>query len=419
MDSDKFMNLTIRRGTNEIGGSCVEISTENTHILIDIGLPLDFDTKKKEQKQAIREQAHKWCESIDAIFISHYHQDHHGLLSEVSPTMPIFVTAGTASMFNINAMFLPNKTKVTNLHIIQPATKITTTIPIIIGDMKITAFTVDHSAYDACAFLIEADGKRILYSGDIRLHGRKGVLYKNLPREVDYLILEGTNIEKEKTSKTEDEIEKEFGELFGENNEKLNFVWCSGQNIDRLTNIFKATRKTRKTLVVDVYVAAALYEIHKLSDKIPSPESHGIKVWYTKPIKYKDGETNYSLLFPKQRIRPLEIRNNQGKYVVVMRPSMLKDIRQNLKVLKANVITSMWEGYEKNSTDFFEWVDVQGYDKKHIHTSGHADIKSLKMIADYINPKEIIPIHTQKKDYFNVVFQQKIRLLGDNESYQL
>jgi len=34
------MKLTIHRGTHEIGGTCVELATENTRILIDIGLPL-------------------------------------------------------------------------------------------------------------------------------------------------------------------------------------------------------------------------------------------------------------------------------------------------------------------------------------------------------------------------------------------
>lgn len=40
--------------------------------------------------------------------------------------------------------------------------------PIIVDDIRITPYTVDHAAYDACAFLIEAEGRRILYSGDIR-----------------------------------------------------------------------------------------------------------------------------------------------------------------------------------------------------------------------------------------------------------
>ena len=407
------MTLTIHRGTNEIGGSCVEIATESSRVLIDIGLPLDFDKKTVEQKQQIREQAHNWCQGVDAIFISHYHQDHHGLLSEVSPTMPVYVTAGTEAMFKINEVFLPNKTKIENLQIIKPQ------LTINIGDIKLTTFTVDHSAYDACAFLIEADNKRILYSGDIRLHGRKGILYKNLPREVDYLILEGTNIERERKSINEAEIEQDFIELFKKDIDKLNFVWCSGQHIDRLTNIFKAAGKTGRTMVVDVYVAASLYEIHKLNNSIPSSFTHGIKVWYTQPIKYKKGQHNYSLEFQHQRIRPNVIRDNPGKFVVIMRPSMLVALRRGLQVPNANVITSMWKEYEKDSTAFFDWVDSQGYVRNYIHTSGHADIESLKIIADFINPKEIIPIHTQKKECFNTIFQQRIRILEDNEPNRL
>jgi ribonuclease J len=102
-----------------------------------------------------------------------------------------------------------------------------------------------------------------------------------------------------------------------------------------------------------------------------------------------------------------------------MRPSMLRHIRPNLNVSKANVITSMWKEYEKNEKHFFNWVDSKGYEKTLIHTSGHADMLSLKIIADYINPKVIIPIHTLQKEYFKTIFNQKIRLLEDNESYEL
>jgi ribonuclease J len=34
------MKFKIHRGTKEIGGSCVEVWTENTRILLDFGMPL-------------------------------------------------------------------------------------------------------------------------------------------------------------------------------------------------------------------------------------------------------------------------------------------------------------------------------------------------------------------------------------------
>ena len=183
MDKNQ-LNLTIHRGTNEIGGSCVEIATATTRLLVDIGLPLDSIVKKPEDR---KQYLPKIDGHIDAVFISHYHQDHHGLLAEIDQSIPVYVSAGTAKMFGINTVFL-RMPKVENLRIIDTETSVT------IGDIKITAFTVDHSAFDAMAFLIEAEGKQILYSGDIRTHGVKGILYQNLPQNVDYLILEGTNI---------------------------------------------------------------------------------------------------------------------------------------------------------------------------------------------------------------------------------
>jgi ribonuclease J len=46
------MHLTIHRGTNEIGGTCIELNTKNTGILLDFGMPLvdenqnEFDFNK-------------------------------------------------------------------------------------------------------------------------------------------------------------------------------------------------------------------------------------------------------------------------------------------------------------------------------------------------------------------------------------
>ena len=42
------------------------------------------------------------------------------------------------------------------------------------GDIHVTPFVVDHSALDACMFLIEIDGKKILFTGDFREHGIAG-----------------------------------------------------------------------------------------------------------------------------------------------------------------------------------------------------------------------------------------------------
>ncbi|MCX6237339.1 MAG: MBL fold metallo-hydrolase [Bacteroidia bacterium] len=404
------MNLTIHRGTNQIGGSCVEIATTTTRLLIDIGLPLDSVVKRLEDR---KQYLPKIEGHIDAVFISHYHLDHHGLVSEIDPSIPVYVSRGTEKMFGINAIFL-RMPKVENLRIIDTKT------PVMVDDIKITAFTVDHSAYDAMAFLIEAEGKKILYSGDIRTHGVKGRLYEDLPQNVDYLILEGTNIGKsESISKTEKEIKDQFIALFKKYPDRINYVWSSGQNIDRLVQIYSASLKTGRTFVADLYVANVLYEIHQLNANIPSPYSHpNFRVWYAKYEKLNENE-NLAFRLKRFKIKSKEIADSPYKYVVIVRPSLLEYI-QKINAAQANVVTSIWKDYEIRTENeaFFDWVDKKGYKRTHYHTSGHADQDGLRKIVAHISPKTIIPIHTKNKAQYCEIFKNVI-VLDDGERFEI
>ncbi|MFC1792663.1 hypothetical protein ACFL3Q_03650 [Planctomycetota bacterium] len=87
------MELTIHRGSKEIGGTCVELRSERSRILIDLGLPLvdenmeRFDSKKikgKSKEELIQSgvlpdikglyEGEKL--TVNAILLSHPHQDH-------------------------------------------------------------------------------------------------------------------------------------------------------------------------------------------------------------------------------------------------------------------------------------------------------------------------------------------------------
>ena len=82
-----------------------------------------------------------------------------------------------------------------------------------IEGLAVTPYSVDHSAYDAYMYLIEADGKVILHTGDFRGHGYRGAkmieviqnhVHKN-GRKVDYLITEGTMMGDRKNEKVKKE----------------------------------------------------------------------------------------------------------------------------------------------------------------------------------------------------------------------
>ncbi|MDA7932420.1 MBL fold metallo-hydrolase [Mariniblastus sp.] len=117
-----YMNLTIHRGTKEIGGSCVEISTSNTRIIIDVGLPLvdqdrePFDRSSMRGKSDEQLIADKIIPNVpglfasagtkpDAILLSHAHLDHVGLLKHTPEDIPVYATAGTSKMMLAGAVF--------------------------------------------------------------------------------------------------------------------------------------------------------------------------------------------------------------------------------------------------------------------------------------------------------------------------
>jgi len=180
---------------------------------------------------------------------------------------------------------------------------------------------VDHSGFDALAYLIECEGKRIFYSGDFRGHGRKRILFDNLlqhpPRNIDYLILEGSMIGRDKGRyHTENDIEQEMRNIFMDS-DKLFFIACSSQNIDRLVSVYRAYLKTGKTFVVDPYTAFVLDKLKVLSSKIPQANWNNMKVFFV-PNTYtkKMAESNNLYKFKSAQISYEEIVRTENKLVI-------------------------------------------------------------------------------------------------------
>jgi ribonuclease J len=171
-------------------------------------------------------------------------------------------------LIEINNLFTPKNTIIGNPQYFEKEQAFQ------IGDITLTPYWADHSAFDAYSFLIEANGKSIFYSGDFRGHGRKSKAFTwfthNAPQNVDYLLLEGTSLGREGNPfKSEMDIEDELVALF-KTPAKSNLIYTSGQNIDRIVSIYRACVRTDKTLLVDVYVASILKELSPFA-KIPYP----------------------------------------------------------------------------------------------------------------------------------------------------
>jgi ribonuclease J len=432
------MNLTIHRGTNEIGGSCIELQSDNSRILLDFGMPLlnangrafNFTVFEKLSINELVsksilpdvEEAYSENSKIDGLIISHSHGDHYGLMHYLNKDIPVWIGEATQEILKLNNIFLNQKNKIEKPNYFERWKKFK------IGDFTITPYWNDHSAFDAYSFLIEANGKKLFYSGDFRSHGRKKEVYKNFienpPKDIDCLIMEGTTIGRNVIkTKTEDDIENDFLECF-KNSNSINYVFTSTQNIDRLVSIYKASLRARKTFVVDVYGAHIL---EKLSDfaKLPSLlkgyPSMGV-YFYSKPTSklMRKGYKKMVYKYTQKKIEKDDIINNPSNYVVLVRSSMVNDLK-SMNIKNGNFIYSMWFGYkdQPKTKEFIDLFANNNFEIIDIHTSGHADVETLKEYANAINPKTIIPIHTNnKKDYKNI-FSKTVLELDDNQTYKI
>ena len=68
------MNITIHRGTREVGGSCIEISSLTTTLLFDFGLPLSFEFGEDMDSvlpEPIYSDIMSGRKRIDGVLLSH------------------------------------------------------------------------------------------------------------------------------------------------------------------------------------------------------------------------------------------------------------------------------------------------------------------------------------------------------------
>ena len=289
------MQLTIYRGSREIGGNCVEIRAGSSRIVVDIGIPLfdadggPFDAKVLEGKTTEQLLASGILPAVpglfapgpvpDAILLSHAHLDHTGFVDRAHREIPVYATTGTSKMMHAGAIFargveLPRE----RFRELTPGQAVS------IGSFRVTAFPVDHSVFGSAALLIEADGKTILYSGDLRLHGRKPGMAQRLwdalqGKTVDVLVMEGTHLGmRESDSPNEFELEEE---IFRHVRARAGLVLASfsPQHLDRLVAFIRVAIRTHRVFVADVYTP---YVMHLIAlDSIPKPRREdGILVFY-------------------------------------------------------------------------------------------------------------------------------------------
>ena len=102
-----------------------------------------------------------------------------------------------------------------------------------------------------------------------------------------------------------------------------------------------------------------------------------------------------------------------------VRPSMLKDLEFTKNIEGATFIYSLWEGYLEDDSmqKMMRFIKKKNMNFYQVHTSGHAEIATLKKVVKKLKPGKIIPIHTFHPDKYDGLFDRKIEQVSDGEVF--
>ncbi len=153
------MSINICSLNSGSNANCYYVGNNNEAILVDTGLSCR-ETEKRMKQAGLS------MEKVKAIFISHEHSDHITGLPGISKKfrLPVFITEATFK----NCRLPIEKSLVK--HFLQ-------TKPIVIGNLKITAFKKNHDAADAHSFMVSGHGVNVGIITDIGYACKKVIKY--------------------------------------------------------------------------------------------------------------------------------------------------------------------------------------------------------------------------------------------------
>ncbi len=440
------LSLTIHRGTHQIGGVAAELcagqeAAGDERVVIDLGANLPgTDAAISDDELVEHVFDGRPC---NAVLFTHLHGDHVGLFHKIPAGTRTFIGPMAKKIKRIVAEYTDRD----SLPLIDAMETYRRGQPLLgFQNMRITPFSVDHSAPDAYMLYIEAAGKRVLFTGDFRAHGIANersqlwrVQEKYIPKGIDLLVTEGTllsrgNEIRANPVRTERDLGNRAREIFAEH--KYNFVLVSSTNLDSVMEFYHAAPKD-KLFICDAYQARVMLTAMAASGRNFPLYRAGEKIFL--PVR-QDKDSNKVEMLRKTgaplnvEFEELELngadsveRMREQGFVMLARQNRFKEPNVSEIVMKhfrdkAFITYSMWTGYLRGGIcedpNIVRFMGETPYES--LHTSGHAFPEDIARLIEAVDPEIIVPMHTECAEEFSSLelfapWAGRFRVLQDGE----
>ncbi|MDW0155028.1 MAG: MBL fold metallo-hydrolase [Nitrososphaeraceae archaeon] len=200
------MKITILGSGKEVGRSGFLVTSNNTNVLLDYGVML-----KREPSFPI----HVRPKDISSVVLTHAHLDHSGNIPSLFLSGSNISVLGTNPTFELSDLLIEDMLKISGSYLpfeyadLNNMMSHSKTLEYkekhLVNDMEITLYETGH-IIGGSSILVEVEGKRIFYTGDINKRGSKLLRPADLDLpEVDILIIESTYSQTEQAPREESE----------------------------------------------------------------------------------------------------------------------------------------------------------------------------------------------------------------------
>ncbi|MBS4204353.1 MBL fold metallo-hydrolase [Lederbergia citrea] len=422
-------------GLRTIGGTIVTVEYKDSRVVFDFGLKYDpstnfFDGQLKLRTTSIvkdylrlgmipkidglySEQDLAGEEGVvpaeldkreTAVIISHIHLDHIGAMGTIAPEIPVYLTSDSLKLYRALDTVgegVPGNRNYQSCDYEQSFN---------VGEITITPIPVDHDTLGACAFHIQTPDGSILYSGDLRLHGKyperiEQMIEKAKERSFDVLIMEGTTLNSVEVHREPLVPSKELPEDFFTEKlipskmvsvlEEANGIGCFNiynRNIDRLEGILEAGKNSKRTVVFEPETA------YLVSSFLPESEFAIFLSSETKE-EMKNGkllEWKKALFERYETLDAVQINESPSRYF------MQNSYEQTMEIFDLNVENGVYihsngvplGDFDPSYQNLKNFLKRIGIDHVLVGTSGHAIPNHLQYILDELDPDFLIPLHS-------------------------